>query len=207
MRTPSVLHLVARLNVGGPAIQVIPLVDELRARGYAADVAHGRLGPGEASMTYLADTRGVETILVPQLRRAVGPHDAIALREIMRLLRARRPDILHTHTAKAGAVGRFAALLAGDARPPVVVHTFHGHVLRGYFGPAKTEAFRRLERRLARASDALIAVSPEVRDELVRMHIAPAAKIAVIRLGLDLDGRVAAPIGAGSELRAALGIP
>ncbi|MDX6565352.1 MAG: hypothetical protein QOE10_1014, partial [Gaiellales bacterium] len=91
----SVLHLVARLNVGGPAIQVIPLVDELRARGYTADVAHGQLGPGEASMTYLADARGLETILVPQLRRAVGPHDAIALREIMRLLRAHRPDVLH----------------------------------------------------------------------------------------------------------------
>ena len=100
-----------------------------------------------------------------------------------------RPDVVHTHTAKAGAVGRAAALLAGPRRP-VVVHTFHGHVLRGYFGTGGTLVFRAIETILARASDRLIAVSPEVRDELVALHVAPREKFSVVRLGIELEPRV-----------------
>jgi glycosyltransferase involved in cell wall biosynthesis len=209
IRTPSVLHLVARLNVGGPAIQVIPLVDELRARGYAADVAHGQLGPGEASMTYLADTRGLETILVPQLRRAVGPHDAIALREIMRLLRARRPDILHTHTAKAGALGRVAAHLLRGNGPRAVVHTYHGHVFSGYFSPARTRAIVAIEGRLARYATRILTVSDEIGDDIVSHGIAPRAKVQTMLLGLELDAydlEPAAGAAARSALRDELGI-
>ena len=203
-----VLRLIARLNVGGPALHVSYLTAELDKIGYETLLVAGKVAEGEGSMEYAARERGIDPVYVPSLQREISPIvDAAAVAKVLGLIREFRPHILHTHTAKAGTVGRTAAMLAGKARPPVVVHTFHGHVLRGYFGPAKTEAFRRLERRLARASDALVAVSPEVRDDLVRMRIAPASKIAVIRLGLDLDGRVAAPIGAGSELRAALGIP
>ena len=100
-----------------------------------------------------------------------------------------RPDVVHTHTAKAGAVGRAAALLAGRRRP-VVVHTFHGHVLRGYFGRVGTLVFRAIETVLARATDRLVAVSPEVRDELVALGVAPATKFSVIRLGIELEPRV-----------------
>ena len=117
-----------------------------------------------------------------------------------------RPHILHTHTAKAGAVGRTAALLAGDARPPVIVHTFHGHVLRGYFDPARTQVFREIERRLARHTSRLIAVSPQVRDDLVELGVAPAEKFSVIRLGIDLDERLHSP-DHGAELRRLYGIP
>jgi glycosyltransferase involved in cell wall biosynthesis len=184
---PSVLHLVARLNVGGPAIQVIPLVDELRRRGYNADVAHGQLGPGEASMTYLADARGLETILVPHLRRAVGPHDAIALREIMRLLRAHRPDVLHTHTAKAGALGRVAARLLRGNGPHAVVHTYHGHVFSGYFSPTRTRAIVVIEGRLARYATRILTVSDEIGDDIVSHGIAPRAKVQTMLLGLELD--------------------
>ena len=101
-----------------------------------------------------------------------------------------RPHILHTHTAKAGAVGRTAALLAGDARPPIVVHTFHGHVLRGYFGPVSSGFFRLLERSLASTTTALVAVSPEVRDDLVALGVAPREKFTVIRLGVEVEERV-----------------
>ena len=159
-------------------------------------------------MEYVADELGVEPVYLPALQREISPfQDLAAARELLRLIRRVRPDILHTHTAKAGAVGRLAARLAGPARPKVVVHTFHGHVLRGYFGTAKTEAFRRLERGLARNSDALIAVSPEVRDDLVELGVAPREKIVVIRLGLDLDRRLATAPGASEALRAELGVP
>ncbi|HKP09715.1 MAG TPA: glycosyltransferase, partial [Gaiella sp.] len=100
------------------------------------------------------------------------------------------PDIVHTHTAKAGAVGRKAALLAGPGRRPVVVHTFHGHVLRGYFGRLGTLLFRAIETVLARTTDRLVAVSPEVRDELVALRVAPERKFSVVRLGIELEPRV-----------------
>jgi hypothetical protein len=100
-----------------------------------------------------------------------------------------------------------AALMAGSSRPKVVVHTFHGHVLRGYFSSTKTEAFRQLERNLARTTDALVAVSPQVRDDLVSLGVAPASKIAVIRLGLDFEARLTAPAGAREHLRREFGIP
>jgi len=121
------------------------------------------------------------------------------------LIRRQRPQILHTHTAKAGTVGRLAALLAGDARPPIVVHTFHGHVLHGYFGPLKSQAFRVLERLLARVTTRLIAVSPQVRDDLVALGVAPEAKFSVVRLGVELGERVRTHV-AGGEARARLGI-
>ena len=108
-----------------------------------------------------------------------------------------RPHILHTHTAKAGAVGRVAALLAGDARPPIVVHTFHGHVLRGYFDPVRTAACSGCSSgSLAASTTALVAVSPEVRDDLVALGVAPAEKFTVIRLGIELEERVGAADGA-----------
>jgi glycosyltransferase involved in cell wall biosynthesis len=205
----SVLHLVARLNVGGPAIQVIPLVDELRARGYTADVAHGQLGPGEASMTYLADARGLETILVPHLRRAVGPHDAIALREIMQLLRTRRPDVLHTHTAKAGALGRVAAHLLRRNGPRAIVHTYHGHVFSGYFSPARTRAIVAIEGRLARYATRILTVSDEIGDDIVSHGVAPRAKVQTMLLGLELDAydlEPAARAAVRTALRDELGI-
>jgi glycosyltransferase involved in cell wall biosynthesis len=114
--------------------------------------------------------------------------------------------ILHTHTAKAGAVGRIAALLAGDARPPVIVHTFHGHVLRGYFNPVASMGFRLLERWLGKMTTVLIAVSPEVRDDLVRLGVAPASKFCVVRLGIELDERVAADPQSREEIRRLIGV-
>jgi|GEM_PF-158530 len=203
-----VLRVIARLNVGGPALHVSYLTSELDKVGYETMLVAGRVSAGEGSMEYAARELGVEPVYIPSLQREISPLvDAAAVRKVLQLIREYRPHVLHTHTAKAGAVGRTAAMLAGADRPQAVVHTFHGHVLRGYFGAAKTEAFRQLERRLAKASDALIAVSPEVRDDLVRLGVAPASKIVVVRLGLDLEGRTAAPPGARDALRLELGIP
>lgn len=207
-RPIRVLRVIARLNVGGPALHVSYLTRELDRIGYETTLVAGRIGGSEGSMEYVARELGVEPLYVPELQREISLlGDAIAARRLLETIRRVRPDVLHTHTAKAGAVGRMAALMAGTARPKVVVHTFHGHVLRGYFSPVKTEAFRQLERGLARVNDVLIAVSPEVRDDLVGLGVAPPEKIAVIRLGLDLDTRLAAPPDARVALRRELGIP
>jgi len=202
-----VLRIIARLNVGGPALHVSYLSRELDAIGYRTTLVAGRIGGTEGSMEYVADQLGVTPLYVPELQREISPlSDARAARRLLRIIREVRPDVLHTHTAKAGAVGRLAALMAGSDRPKAVIHTFHGHVLRGYFSAPKTEAFRQLERSLARTSDALIAVSPEVRDDLVALGVAPADRIAVVRLGLDFDARLAAPANARALLRRELGI-
>ncbi|HEY2374045.1 MAG TPA: glycosyltransferase [Gaiellaceae bacterium] len=203
-----VLRVIARLNVGGPALHVSQLAAQLDERGYETTLVAGRVGEGEGSMEWVAEQLGVKPVYIPALQREISPAaDVPAVAELRRLIREHRPDILHTHTAKAGAVGRMAAALAGDHRPKVVVHTFHGHVLRGYFSPFRTTFFRKLERNLARLSDALIAVSPEVRDDLVRLGVARDYKIWVIRLGLDLAGRTATDPQARARVRESLGIP
>jgi glycosyltransferase involved in cell wall biosynthesis len=192
--------------MGGPALHVAYLSAGLRARGYETTLVAGSLARGEGSMAYVAEELGVEVVRLDALSREIAPvRDALSILRLARLIREQRPRILHTHTAKAGTVGRLAALLAGDARPEVVVHTFHGHVLRGYFGPLKSGAFRLLERLLARVTTRLIAVSPQVRDDLVALGVAPAEKFSVVRLGIELDERLETSEGR-AEARARLGI-
>src|SRR5438876_669876 len=153
--------------MGGPALHVAYLTAGLAERGYETTLVAGSLARGEDSMAFVADELGIEVERLPELHREISPlRDAVAIVRLALVIRRERPHILHTHTAKAGAVGRIAALLAGDARPPIVVHTFHGHVLRGYFDPARTAFFRRLERRLAKSTTRLDAE----RDEVV-LHL------------------------------------
>ena len=189
-RPIRVLRVIARLNVGGPALHVTYLARGLAERGYETTLVAGDVGRGEESMAFVAESAGVEVLPLHGLSRELSPvRDAIAAWRLAGIIRRVRPDVVHTHTAKAGAVGRAAAVLAGPRRP-VVVHTFHGHVLRGYFGRAGTLVFRAIETILARATDRLIAVSPEVRDELVALGVAPARKFSVVRLGIELEPRV-----------------
>ena len=202
-----IMRVIARLNMGGPALHVSYLAAGLVEQGYETTLVSGTLARGESSMAFVADGLGVRVLPLAELGREISPiRDIIAATKLARLIRQERPQILHTHTAKAGTIGRLAALLAGPARPAVVVHTFHGHVLRGYFDPVRTAAFRLLEKGLARVSTALIAVSPEVRDDLVRMGVAPASKFVVIRLGIELEQRVHAQPGLREESRRQLGV-
>jgi glycosyltransferase involved in cell wall biosynthesis len=185
-----VVRAIARLNVGGPALHVTYLSRGLTERGYDTTLVAGEIGRGEESMAFVAERAGVEVVPVPGLSREVSPvHDLLATIRLARLIREVRPQIVHTHTAKAGAVGRAAAVLAGRPRP-LVVHTFHGHVLHGYFGAVGSRAFQLIEKALAKVTDVLVAVSPQVRDELVRLGVAPAEKFTVIRLGIELEPRV-----------------
>jgi glycosyltransferase involved in cell wall biosynthesis len=202
-----VLRVIARLNVGGPALHVSYLTRGLASRGYETTLVTGRVGPNEGSMEYVAEEAGAHPVYVDALQRNLSPlDDLIALANLVRLIWKIRPQVLHTHTAKAGAVGRAAALLAVGARPRVVVHTYHGHVLTGYFSKRLSRAFLGVERTLARFTSALIAVSPEVRDDLVRLGVAPASKFAVVRLGLDLERRIDAAEGAREQVRSELGV-
>jgi glycosyltransferase involved in cell wall biosynthesis len=205
----KILRVIARLNMGGPALHVAYLTEGLRQRGYDTVLVAGTLARGEDSMAFVAAARDVEIVQIDQLGREISPlRDLVATVRLARLIRKERPQILHTHTAKAGTVGRVAALLAGSRRPPIIVHTFHGHVLRGYFGPLRSRFFGLLERWLATETTALIAVSPQVRDDLVALGVAPKERFVVIRLGIELDERVAAESTNGrADNRRYLGIP
>ncbi|HKZ68630.1 MAG TPA: glycosyltransferase [Anaerolineales bacterium] len=187
-----VLRLIARLNIGGPAWHVTHLARELNPIRFETLLVTGQIGAGEGDMSDLA--RGLNWQVIPELGRAVSPlDDAITLIKLLGLIRRYRPHIVHTHTAKAGAVGRVAA---GLARVPVVVHTFHGHTFRGYWGPFASRLVVAAERGLAYFTDRLVAVSDRVRDDLIEFRIAPPEKIVAIPVGLDLT-----PFTVGGRLR------
>lgn len=181
----TVVRVIARLNVGGPAIHVMHLSQGLAA-SYPTLLVHGDVADDEGDMTAEVAARGVRLHRLAGLGRSLRPWDDLtALLALYRLFRRLRPLIVHTHTAKAGTLGRIAALAA---RVPIRVHTFHGHVFRGYFGRATTAAFLLIERVLARVTTRIVTVSGTQADELAHeFRICPREKVQVIPLGLDLE--------------------
>jgi glycosyltransferase involved in cell wall biosynthesis len=188
----KVMSIIARLNIGGSAIQVALLAEEMIRANYEHILVHGQIGAHEGDMGYLVDGNTSTTIMIPELGRSISLfRDLRVLIKLYRLMRRHKPDVVHTHTAKAGFVGRIAAWLA---RVPVRVHTFHGHVFHGYFGPSKTWVFLTLERLCARISTRIIAISPQQRDELSgKYRIAPIEKFVVIPYGLKLQPLTQSP--------------
>ncbi|HSS99638.1 MAG TPA: glycosyltransferase family 4 protein, partial [Terriglobales bacterium] len=182
----TIVRVIARLNIGGPAIQAILLTDAFRKRGYRALLLAGQLAKGEESMEYLAGQRQVHPISISKLGRKISLlRDLQSLCRLITILRHERPTIVHTHTAKAGTLGRLAAMIA---RVPVRVHTFHGHIFHGYFSASVTRFFIILERFLARHTDCVIAISESQRQELTEKYkIADLDKVAIVPLGFDLD--------------------
>ena len=180
-----ILRIIARLNVGGPAIHVTLLTEKFGAPDYASTLVCGNIDADEGDMSYYAEAHGVHPLIVPELGRSLHPlRDLITIWTLYRLIRKLKPDIVHTHTAKAGFVGRIAAWLAGV---PVIVHTFHGHVFRGYFSPTMTRFFLLLERLTARMSATVITLTEGLRRELAdEYHVTSASHITVLPLGLDL---------------------
>jgi glycosyltransferase involved in cell wall biosynthesis len=192
MTTPHrpirLVRVIARLNIGGPAIQAITLTRLLEPRGYTTRLVRGTEGDDEGSMDYLAAELGVSPTLIKSIRRDPGPGDFEALGRLAWIVRRDRPQIVHTHTAKAGTLGRVATLLAFPlaSRRPVLIHMFHGHSLTGYFDSHTARLFLEIERWLARRTDALVAVSEEVRNDLIRLGVAEPERFSVIPLGFDL---------------------
>ncbi len=207
-RPIKVANVIARLNIGGPAIYVSLVTQRLNPpfdSAYESVLIAGKVGADEGDMSDYARERGVDPVILPALGRELHPlRDLKTIWSLYRLFRQLKPDVVSTHTAKAGFVGRIAARLAGV---PVVVHTFHGHVFHGYFSPAKTRLFRWIEQFCARLSDAIIVLAASQRDELAdRYQIAPRHKFTVLPVGLELDAFAAAPRLTGN-FRSQWGIP
>lgn len=200
----NVAHVITRLNVGGATVQVILATRALCERQHRAMLISGELSANEGSMHYLADAFGLQVVNIRGLCRQCGLGDLGALWRLIRVFRRERPDIVHTHTAKAGALGRVAALLTGV---PVRVHTFHGNVFEGYFAWPIGWTIRCVERVLARFTDCLITVSGSLQRQLAETYrIAPTEKIVNIPLALEM-GQFGENNGDKGKFRAALGCP
>lgn len=182
---PRILRLTNRFNLGGPTYNVALLTKYL-APEFETLLVGARHEPGEESSEFILKDLGVDYTLLPSMGRDIHPlKDLKTLYEVVTLIRRFKPDIVHTHASKAGAVGRMAAWLC---RVPVVVHTFHGHVFHSYFSPAKTAFYKNLERFLASLSDAIVAISPRQKEELAFVHkICRPEKIHVVPLGFRLE--------------------
>ncbi|MBI4860740.1 MAG: glycosyltransferase family 4 protein [Candidatus Riflebacteria bacterium] len=195
--------VIARLNIGGPAVHVSLLASRLPA-AYDPVLITGEVGPDEGDMTYYAREQGVEPLQLAGLGRELRfLADLRLLWRLYRIFRAERPAIVHTHTAKAGAVGRLAAWLAGV---PVIVHTFHGHVLKGYFGPVKTGIFTWIERALARVTDCIITLGDHQRTEILSFGVGTPDRVVAVPLGMDLEPFFGARPRPGA-LQRRLGLP
>ncbi|MDP2912971.1 MAG: glycosyltransferase family 4 protein [Candidatus Omnitrophota bacterium] len=187
MRRPiKIVRIIARLNIGGPAVNAAILALSLDRELFKTKVVYGTLAEGEGSLEHLMRDSKVDMELVPELGREIDFLDDFrAFFKILRILKRERPDIVHTHTAKAGTLGRLAAIFSGAK---VKVHTFHGNVFRNYFGAFKTSFFVFIERTLGLFTTRIIAVSQKQKAELVEeFRIIPEGKCEVIPLGVDLS--------------------
>ncbi len=192
----KVLRIIARLNVGGPARHVAWLESGLRARGVESLLVAGVVPPGEDDMGYFAERLGVRPHVIPEMSREISPKDLVTVWKLYRLMLRERPDVVHTHTAKAGTVGRAAgwlyrwltpSALAGRPRRCRFVHTYHGHIFHSYYGRWKTRFFVAVEQALARlATDRIVVISPQQLEEIHgRFGVGRREQFEVIPLGLD----------------------
>jgi glycosyltransferase involved in cell wall biosynthesis len=197
---PRVLRVITRLNVGGPSTHVLIADRGLHERGWETLLVHGTLEPDEVEIPL--DGFDLPIRHLPTLVRPISPlNDARATASLVRIIRAYRPHIIHTHLSKAGLLGRSAAIFSTRAAR---IHTFHGTVFHGYFGTSKSSLIRRAEQFLGAHSDRILALSERQRDELLAYGIAPESRIQIVPLGLDLERFRG---GDRAAARAALGIP
>lgn len=194
----KIVRIIARLNVGGPARHVVWLTKKLQNDEFESVLIAGTVPDGEEDMGYFATKHGVEPIYIPELSRELSPKDIISLYKIYRELRRQKPDIIHTHTAKAGTVGRIAAFLyrwmtlrtlIGKPRPVKVIHTFHGHVFHSYYGKLKTRFFILIERILALvATKKIVVITQQQFREIHNVFgVGSAGQFEIIPLGIELN--------------------
>lgn len=182
---PKVLRIINRFNIGGPTYNAAYLTKYL-PDNYETLLIGGDREESEDSSQHILDDLGITPKIIPEMKRAIKfGNDYAAYKKIKQIIERFKPDIVHTHASKAGTLGRMAAF---SAKVPAVVHTFHGHVFHSYFNKTKTTVFKRIERKLAEKSSAIVAISDIQKHELGSIHkIAPLDKITVIPLGFDLN--------------------
>ena len=185
MEPAKIFHIVTRLMVGGPSIQTILLTEGLTKNGFQCTLIYGTEDPHEGNMRHLAQSKGMQPIVLPELGKQINPKaDLIALVKLYRLIKREMPHVVHTHLTKAGVLGRLAAKMAGV---PVIVHTYHGYSL-AYYGWVKTRIFLEIDRLMNSLSDKVIAISSSMCEELVESYgIVKRDQATVIPVGLELD--------------------
>ena len=213
----KILRIIARLNVGGPARHVVWLTEALQGDGFESKLIAGSVPDGEEDMSYFAAEHGVKPIYIREMSRELSVLDAVSLWKILCTIYRERPEIIHTHTAKAGTVGRTAAFiykwftpatLIGRPRRVKIVHTFHGHVFHSYYGRRKTQVFVLIEKILARlASDKIIVITPQQLNEIHSdIGVGRTEQFEVIPLGIDL-GKFDGAESDRNAFRCEFGIP
>jgi len=194
----KVVRIIDRLNIGGPAKHVVWLTAGLADDGFDTTLITGTVPEGEGDMGYFASRAGIEPVVISEMSRELSLRDALVIWKLFMTLRVLKPQIVHTHKAKAGAVGRVAAILYKWLTPSAlllrprncrIVHTFHGHIFHSYYGPAKTRLFIVIERLLARlCTDQIIVVSEQQRREICETYgIGRSKQFRVVPLGVDLE--------------------
>ncbi len=204
--TLKILRIVTRLNIGGPSVHVGLLSTQLDRSRFETCLVAGTVGEKEGDLSSKVAARGARMVRLKNLTRSPHPFkDPLAWLQILSLLWKERPRILHTHMAKAGTLGRLAGLFYncwGPGRDPkarmILIHTFHGHVLEGYFSSWMSGLITGIERWLGKRTDCLIAVSPRIRDDLLGKGIGRKETWRVIPLGLDLSNLLDLPLPNGN---------
>ena len=198
MEPKRVINIITRLNVGGPSRYVAWLAAELLRAGCDSILVSGAISANEDDMSYLTTAGGIDPIIIEEMGRKVSLKDLVVIWKLYRLFVLFKPDVVNTHTAKAGTVGRLAgvlyravnfASLRGHQHRCLFVHTYHGHVLRRYFGPVKTRLFLTIEKLLARiATNRIVVISPgQYRELHNELHIGRSSQYAVIPIGIDTN--------------------
>jgi len=185
----KIVRIIARLNVGGPARHVVWLTKNLQGAEFQSVLLTGSVPDGEEDMSYFARENSVAPVYIEEMSRELSPKDIVSLWKVFRRIVSEKPDVIHTHTAKAGTIGRVAGffyrwLLWKNLK---MVHTYHGHVFHSYYGKRKTALFLFIERSLARVTDKIIAISAQQRAEInEKFGVGRAAQFEVVELGIDL---------------------
>ncbi len=187
----KIVRIIARLNVGGPARHVVWLTKALNDGQYSSALIAGTVPGGEEDMSWFASENEVAPFYIEEMSRELSPKDVVSLWKVYRTLVREQPDIVHTHTAKAGTIGRIAAFFyrLTNRKKVKIIHTFHGHIFHSYYGNLKTKIFLTIEKTLAKlATDKIIVISDQQFDEIHnRFHVGKTAQFKVIPLGIDLE--------------------
>ena len=194
----KIVRIIARLNVGGPARHVVWLTQALDDDEFSSTLVAGSVPPGEDDMSYFADEAGVKPVYLREMSRELSPGDIVSIFKLYRILVSEKPDVVHTHTAKAGTVGRSAAFvyrwltwktLIGKPRRVKVIHTFHGHIFHSYYGRLKTNFFLAVERSLARlATHRIIVLSEQQLSEInSKFKVGRRSQFSIVPLGVDTE--------------------